>query len=117
MKRLLLAIAVGTVILSGCAAQTSTTAQEASQPASQADIVIENFAIANSPINVQAGQTVSVLNRDTSGHTVTSDVAGQFETELIGSGQKTSFTAPAEPGSYPFHCEPHPSIKGTLVVQ
>lgn len=116
MKGLLLAIFIGTAIVSGCTPQSSTSAQEASRSAI-ADLTFENFNISPGSITVKPGQIVTISNRDTAGHTVTSDTAGLFETELIGSGQSASFTAPSEPGSYPFHCEPHPSIKGTLVVQ
>ena len=32
-------------------------------------------------------------------------------------GTKATFIAPAQPGSYPFHCEKHASMHGMLTVQ
>jgi plastocyanin len=39
-----------------------------------------------------------------------------FDADINGNGQ-TTFTAPAKPGSYPYHCEYHGSMHGTLIVQ
>lgn len=116
MRHLIIALAVGTAVLSGCAAQT-TQSTTSPQEVTMADLTFANFAVSPGSLTVKAGQAVTILNRDAAGHTVTSDTAGQFETELIGSNQTTSFTAPSEPGTYTFHCEPHPSITGTLIVE
>jgi plastocyanin len=47
---------------------------------------------------------------------VTSKTAGQFDTEVDAKEQKT-FTAPTQPGEYPFYCKYHSNMKGTLVVK
>ena len=47
---------------------------------------------------------------------MTSDTKGQFDTDADGGAKKT-FTAPIQPGEYPFHCSYHPNMKGTLIVK
>lgn len=67
------------------------------------------------PSSVKPGATVSVTNSDSQAHTVTSDKPGGFDVKVDGDG-KATFTAPDKPGTYPFHCEYHSNMHGTLVV-
>ena len=62
------------------------------------------------------GAQITVKNNDSVEHSVTSDTAGKFDVEVDGNEQKP-LTAPAEPGSYAFHCKYHPSMHGTLIVK
>jgi len=78
---------------------------------------IENFSFSPTSITVKAGETVSVTNKDVAGHSVTADDGKSFDTGIIGKDQSVTFTAPTTPGTYPFHCIPHPSIKGVLMVK
>lgn len=78
-------------------------------------IVISEFSY-QVPASVPAGAGVTVRNEDQVGHTVTSDESGIFDV-AVGPGEETTFTAPEEPGEYPFHCIPHPQMTATLVVQ
>lgn len=64
---------------------------------------------------VGAGGQVSVSNRDSAPHTVTSD-DGAFDSGQVGGGATGAFVAPAQPGTYEFHCEIHPDMAGTLTV-
>ncbi len=80
-------------------------------------IVIQNFSFSPSTLTVKGGSTVTVVNKDIPAHTVTSDAAGAFDTGLIAQDATGSFTAPTNPGSYGFFCQPHPSMRGILVVQ
>lgn len=68
------------------------------------------------PVTVSPGATITIVNGDTVEHSVTSDPKGKFDTHVDGGEQKT-FTAPTEPGEYPFICVYHPSMKGTLIVK
>jgi plastocyanin len=86
-----------------------------SAPASAAQIVIDGFRFGDQ-VTVAPGAQVTVVNKDSAEHTVTSDNAGTFDTEVKGNGRAT-FSAPTTPGSYPFHCTYHPSMHGVLVVQ
>ncbi len=80
-----------------------------------AQIEIKDFKF-NEGVKVKAGATVTFVNNDTVSHSVTAD-DGSFGTEVIAPGQKITFTAPAKAGSYKFHCSPHPTLTGTLVVE
>ena len=65
-------------------------------------------------------------NGDVTGHTVTSDngyvdkINGDFDSikqqgSLIQPGKTFEFTF-TEVGEYPYHCEPHPHMKGTVKI-
>ena len=105
---------------SGTATATSSPSGEATkssapEAASAATITIANMNF-GAPITVAGGAQVSVKNDDSAEHSVTSDTAGKFDMEVEGKEQG-SFTAPTEPGEYPFHCTYHPSMHGTLIVK
>lgn len=78
-------------------------------------ITITNYSFAN-PVAVKPGAEIAVKNQDAVEHTVTSDTGGEFDSEATENGSAT-FTAPTTPGSYPFHCTYHSSMRGVLVVQ
>jgi len=82
--------------------------------AAAATITIDNFKFTD--VTVPPGAQVTVVNNDSAEHSVTSDTAGAFDVEVEGKKQVT-FTAPTQPGTYPFHCTYHPSMHGTLTVQ
>jgi len=67
-------------------------------------------------LQLKPGETITVINNDLVGHTLTND-SGLFDTGLISNKNKVTFTAPENPGEYPFHCTPHPFMKGALTVQ
>lgn len=66
------------------------------------------------PVEVKVGETVTWINDDSGRHTVTSK-DGVFNSELMGRGQSFSYTFD-KAGEYPYFCEPHPSMVGTVVV-
>jgi len=68
------------------------------------------------PITVSPGAQVAVTNEDGPEHSVTSKTAGQFDVEVDG-GKQGTFTAPTQPGEYPFYCKYHSNMTGTLVVK
>ena len=67
---------------------------------------------------VNKGGTVTYTNMDVPKHNVSS-VDGLFRSELAGTGETMPVTGveKLEVGSYAFVCEPHPNMRGTLVVQ
>lgn len=77
-------------------------------------ITIEGFKF--SAATAAPGAKVSVSNQDGSAHTVTAD-NGEFDSGNIGGDAEGSITAPDKAGDYPFHCEIHTSMKGTLTVE
>jgi plastocyanin len=66
------------------------------------------------PVEVKAGETVTWINDDSRRHTVTSK-DGVFDSGMMGKGQSFSFTFD-KAGEYPYFCEPHPNMVGTVVV-
>jgi plastocyanin len=90
---------------------TSSAALAASGPT----IAISGMAFGE-PVTVSPGAQVAITNGDGVEHSVTSKTAGQFDTEVDANEQKT-FTAPTQPGEYPFYCKYHSNMKGTLTVK
>jgi plastocyanin len=78
-------------------------------------IMIEDFTF-SSPKSVAPGATVMVMNTDAEAHTVTADSGDAFDV-TIPPGKTAELTAPDQPGSYPFHCEYHSNMHGTLHVR
>ena len=93
--------------------QTPTTSQPAVPAGSE--IVISNFAY-TVPTSVSPGQQITVVNKDDANHTVTSDQDDLFDVRVSGGGGSQTFTAPSTPGTYPFHCNYHANMHGTLTV-
>jgi plastocyanin len=106
--------------LAACSSGGSTpssslhTGSGSSAGAGQA-ITIKNFAFSPSSITVAPGATVTVTNRDSVAHTLSSK-SGSFDTGDIQAGQSKTFTAPNKAGSYPFICDIHQYMAGTLTV-
>jgi len=117
MKRLLVAgLATSATLSLGAAAIAQSTPPTTVAQATGPRIVIKNFAFSGT-FRVHPGQRVTVVNRDFVVHTLTSNVAGKFNTGRIpANGGKRTFTAPKRLGRYGFHCTIHPEMKGTLVV-
>lgn len=95
-------------------ASSAGAAPGAGKPAASAMVEIKDFAY-RTPPTVAPGSTVSVRNADSEAHTLTADRGGAFAVVLPPRATKT-FTAPAAPGRYTFHCEYHANMHGTLVV-
>lgn len=92
------------------------TSSSSSQPAAEPVVItIDKFAY-STPATVSPGAKITVTNKDGENHTVTEDKDGGFDLKVDGDGSAT-FTAPTEPGSYPFHCIYHSNMHGVLVVK
>lgn len=114
--------AAAALMVAGCG--NSASSSPAAAPASaravagaSASVKIANFGYQPSPLTVGPGAVVSVTNTDGAEHTATSDVAGLFIGDDIKHGMTVTFTAPAKPGTYTFHCQYHRSMHGTLIVK
>lgn len=80
-----------------------------------AKLIIKNFQYSGK-LTVKAGEKVSVVNDDSTPHTVTATGGKLFDSGSIDGGGTGSFTAPSKPGKYPFGCTFHPNMSGMLVV-
>lgn len=95
----------------------SQEGQQAVNEISGASIEIADFEYSPSTIKVKPGEKITVINRDIASHSVTSDEGGLFDSGVIGKDKSVSIAAPIQPGTYPFHCTPHPSMTGEIVVE
>jgi len=98
----------------GPVAMTGGTAPSA-ETAVGPTITISGMAFGD-PITVPSGATIAIVNDDGVEHSVTSETKGAFDTDVDG-GERKTFTAPTQPGEYPFFCVYHPQMKGTLIVE
>jgi plastocyanin len=114
------AVLVGVALLAGACGGSSSPSSSphgagAGGAGARATIVIQNFAFSPAKTTVAPGATVTVDNKDGVTHTLTS-TSGGFTTGDVAAGQTKTFTAPSKAGSYPYICEIHQYMTGTLVV-
>ncbi|MHB8438206.1 MAG: cupredoxin domain-containing protein [Acidimicrobiales bacterium] len=111
------ALVLGACSASGGSSATPTTTGggAGSGTGRSAVITIQNFAFGPSTLRVAPGTQVTVENKDGVTHTLTSD-AGMFDTGDISANGTAHFQAPAKAGSYPYRCNIHQFMTGTLVV-
>lgn len=112
-------------------AQAPAQEPTAAGPAGTPLTILQGSSVQGSPdfdpdtLTVKKGDKITVTNKDTLPHTVTSGTgptdpnsAKQFDTSIIEPAatadiETTNITA----GDYPFHCAIHPYMTGKLVVQ
>ncbi len=75
---------------------------------------IKNLAYGKERIEITPGTTVVWRNMDPIQHSVTNPDS-IFDSGLIDPGKSFTWTF-ADQGTFPFHCVPHPFMKGTVVV-
>ena len=100
---------------SGATTGSSTTALSSTPSSASNTIDIQNFAFSPKTLTVHPGATVTVDNKDSVTHTLTA-VSGPFNTMNVAGGSVVHFVAPSKPGSYPYRCNIHQFMTGTLVV-
>lgn len=111
----------------GSATTTETTTEESgateesgSEPAPSGEaakaekVKIVEFTYQPDPVVVQTGGKVIWQNEDAAPHTATAD-DGSFDTGTIEQGKIGSETF-KEAGTYPYFCEIHPDMRGSVEV-
>jgi plastocyanin len=112
-------LVAGALLLAACGSSTPTksgTAATSGASSGGTSITIKNFAFSPASLSVAPGVTITVTNKDSATHTVTAS-GGQFNTGDITQNQTKTFKAPTKPGNYPYICEIHQYMMGTLVVK
>jgi plastocyanin len=137
--RPLVAVAAALVLVAACSSGGASTAPsveapeapsveasvEASAPAAEApcvasaaggeiDVAIADFTFDPADIQATVGQTVTFTNNDSAPHTATLD-DDSCTTAQIANGGSEGLTFNVA-GTYPFHCNVHPNMKGTITV-
>ncbi len=91
---------------------TESTQEEAAE--NLGVVTIRNFSFGPSTITIKVGDSVTWTNSDAVTHTATAD-DGSWDTGSISKGESKNTTFNT-PGTYTYHCTPHPFMKGTVVV-
>jgi plastocyanin len=103
----------------------STAASGPSLTIPQGASVQGNPSYQPATLTVKKGDTIQVQNKDTTPHTVTSgktledpNKVKDFDTSIISPSASAQIsTANLKAGEFPFHCDVHPYMTGTLKVQ
>ncbi len=134
-KKLMVAVAlvviiiiIGVVAAGGKKTITPATSQSAnnsasstSQPSSStaaAKVTIKDYMFEPMSLKIKVGDTVTWTNMDSVHHNVVADSPSTSSPNgpLIGQGESYSFKF-TKAGTYSFHCQPHPYMHGTIVVE
>jgi plastocyanin len=92
------------------------TATVSARPSTGLTVVrIANLSFGASEVRVRAGTRVRWVNADQVQHSVTAE-DGAFDSGLIDSGRSFERVF-VRPGSYSYHCTPHPFMHGRVVVE
>jgi plastocyanin len=73
-------------------------------------------AYAPNPLTITSGTTVTWTNNDSIAHTSSSDTTGVFDSGSIPAGGTFSFAFQSK-GTVTYHCNFHPGMIGSIVVQ
>ena len=82
-------------------------------------VVIRDFTFVPAQVRIRPGTKVTWVNCGAPGsdaHTSTAD-AGSWNSGLLAPGATYTREFPAATGAFPYHCEPHPGMRGTVTVE
>lgn len=114
------ACALALTTLVGCSdggGGDSATKSAASPSAGGPRVTIDNFKFQPASLTVAPGAKITVINDDTTTHTLTATKGASFDTGDLAPGKSATVTAPAKAGEYPWDCTIHPFMKGALTVK
>lgn len=119
------ACAVALTTLAGCSddggggGSGDSATKSAADPSAdgQTQVSIDNFKFQPAALTVAPGAKITVVNNDTTTHTLTATKGASFDTGDLAPGKRATFTAPSKAGDFPWDCTIHPFMKGTLTVK
>jgi plastocyanin len=103
---------IATLFFYSCSKSKSSTPTTTTSDANTINITGMSFPATTS---VKIGSTVKWNNKDGIAHTVTSNDGTSFSSGSLDPGTTFSYVANTA-GSFPYHCNFHSNMKGTLVV-
>ncbi|CAN5150340.1 hypothetical protein BH11PAT1_BH11PAT1_7940 [soil metagenome] len=119
MKKLfiILILAISLVGLFSVFKINRNTTPSVSQKTEKNTIHIMNYAFTPKTMTVKKGTTITWKNYDIAKHTITKDNDSKEgpQSEFFGQGETYSFQF-TKVGTYTYHCEPHPYMKGEITV-
>ena len=80
------------------------------------NIEITNNAFFPDTLTIKVGETIVWTNKDSAKHTVTSDTGAELSSQMLSTGNTFSHTFNTA-GTFAYHCEVHPSMKATIIVE
>ena len=86
-----------------------------SSEAATVTVNIQNFAFAPAEVTAAVGETIGWTNADSAPHTATTDDGG-CDTGNIAQNATAGLVFDAA-GTYPYHCNVHPNMTGTITIQ
>jgi plastocyanin len=107
-------------LTASCFSERVTDASEVSCDGTAVPCVvsIRNFTFSPSVLRVRSGATVTWVNDETQvglAHTSTSDNAG-WDSGFLAPGESYS-RAFNSAGQFAYHCEPHPTMRASIIVE
>jgi plastocyanin len=103
--------------LAACGSSDSTASGDSTAVTAAAgsttEVVVQNYTFP--AITAAPGATLTLVDRDDEPHTVTAD-DGSFKEGPFNSDEPGQLVVPTKAGSYAIHCDIHPTMHGTLVV-
>jgi len=105
MKKIIVAFAFFTFLLTGCQKDESGTNE----------VILNMNKFSPSSITVSSGTTITWTNKESVTHTVTSNTA-LFESGNMGKNDKFTYTF-STVGTFPYHCKFHGGMTGTVIVE
>ena len=122
MRRIILLMTVATLvvlstlfIMSASGAHKPPAAKAQNKPPTKT-VVIQNFRFKPANITIKRGAKVRWINKDSTAHTATANNGRSFDSGRLGKGQRYTHTFKSA-GKKRYHCEPHPHMRGTVVVK
>jgi plastocyanin len=110
----LLAIVVVFITLGASCANSNSNVTSTNE---KATITIENSKFTPNTLTVSRGTVVTWENKDNIGHQIISDGNyDQLESGVIEKNEDFVFSFDST-GVFPYHCEIHPEMKGTVTVK
>jgi plastocyanin len=120
----LMVVLVASITLCGCTGYNNPSTPPATtqvQVPGASMVNIQNFAFNPASITVPRGTTVTWVNQDPANHQIINDAQGSiaqgaiFTSNSLQKGETYSFNF-VNPGTYPYHCSIHPSMKAAVIV-
>lgn len=117
-------IAIGSLAI-GCSADDEATRSAelalSAPPATEERVIVRDRAFEPNELTVTVGTTVTWVNQDELGHTITHGTAGAPANDAafdvpLSAEQTVSYTF-EEAGTYPVTCKIHPDMQMTVIVE
>lgn len=109
--------ALAALLIVGVALLAAPSLQPTRAQAEVVTVDIVDFAFIPDAITIPVGTTVEWVNRGVAVHTTTSDTSVWDSGPLPGRGVGRFRFTFTEPGTYAYHCEPHPWMTARIIVE